>query len=81
MNVMRRIEHRTFIISEKGYMGLGQLGPPRGGHLCIIYGYLVPVLLRKEGDEYVFVGYAYTHGLMDEQALELLSSGRVKRRL
>lgn len=62
-----RCMYRSFIVTEKGYLGLGSRNTvPFQDHICVLRGGRVPFILRKRRDDYwVFIGEAYVHGIMD----------------
>jgi hypothetical protein len=37
---------------------------------CILFGSQMSMLLREEGDWWLFVGQAYVHGIMDGEAID-----------
>jgi hypothetical protein len=37
---------------------------------CILFGSQMPMILREEGDQWLFVGQAYVHGIMDGEAID-----------
>lgn len=79
-NTFHRICQRSLIVSEKGYIGLGPAQVQSGDCLCILYGCSVPVILRPEGDHYLFVGEAYVHGAMHGEIMHLLGIGKAAER-
>jgi len=71
---------RSFVITEKGYTGLGPWISRAGDICCFIPGSKVPFILRRCHDPKVqggitcfrLVGEAYIHGLMRGEVLELI---------
>ena len=61
---------RTLVLTKKGYLGLGPTNAQKGDLVCILYGCSVPVIIRKYGQDYRFVGESYIHGLMDGAAVD-----------
>ena len=58
--------YRSFIVTERGYLGLGRSSTQPGDVVCVLRGGNVPFILRKKGDGYYeLVGEAYMHGIMD----------------
>lgn len=58
--------HRSFVVTERGYLGLGRNSMQPGDVVCVLRGGNVPFILRKKGDRYYeLVGEAYVHGIMD----------------
>lgn len=61
-----RCLYRSFIVTERGYLGLGRNSTQRGDTVCVLRGGNVPFILRKKDDGYYeLVGEAYVHGIMD----------------
>ena len=61
---------RTLVLTKKGYLGLGPTNAQKGDLVCILYGCSVPVIIRKYGQDYRFVGESYIHGLMYGAAVD-----------
>ncbi|KAH0547670.1 hypothetical protein FGG08_000159 [Glutinoglossum americanum] len=63
---MRR---RCFFVTRRGYFGMGAHGIETTDMICILYGASLPVVLRKKecSEEYMLVGDAYVHGIMNDQ--------------
>jgi len=79
LNTVRaNVLHRKLIISDGGYTGLGPNVARKSDMICVLYECSVPVIIRKVGDHYLFIGECYVQGLMDGQALELLKQGKVR---
>ena len=58
--------YRSFIVTERGYLGLGRNSTQPDDVVCVLRGGNVPFILRKKGDGYYeLVGEAYVHGIMD----------------
>jgi len=63
---VRRLMRRSFIVTERGYYGLGSCYPRPLDLVCVLRGGDVPFVLRPRLDEYYeWVGEAYLHGIMD----------------
>jgi hypothetical protein len=59
-------------ISEQGYVGLVPEHARPGDSICVIFGAIVPFVLRKvPGGGLKLVGEAYVHGIMDGEAMEM----------
>ena len=57
---------RSFVTTEKGYLGLAPSRARKGDVLCVLRGGDVPFVLReKENGYWELVGEAYVHGIMD----------------
>ena len=63
------IDGRTFFTTEMGYMGLGPAQLTIGDHICVFYGGNIPVVLRQDEEEFVLLGQAYVHGIMDGEVM------------
>jgi hypothetical protein len=66
---------RRGFISKRGLCGLVPEDAGNGDCLCILFGCDVPVVLRKTGDSYAFVGECYIQGLMNGEAMKELEAG------
>jgi hypothetical protein len=71
---------RSFIVTEKGYVGLGPWIARPGDVFCFIPGSKVPFVLRRSHDPegFRFVGEAYLHGLMRGEIFNLISGEGLK---
>ncbi|KPM44798.1 hypothetical protein AK830_g1717 [Neonectria ditissima] len=65
---------RRFYMTDTGYMGLGNHNMKEGDVIAVLFGLMVPCVLRPRGhsteDGYEFIGEAYFHGMMDGEARE-----------
>lgn len=59
---------RLFTTTAK-YMGRGLKAIKEGDLVTLIKGLEIPVILRKEGDNYKIKGPCYVHGIMDGEKL------------
>jgi hypothetical protein len=64
-------------MTAKKYMGLFPRTTMVEDCVCVLYGCSMPVILRRQGDHYIFVGVAYVHGLMDGEVIQLHSQGQI----
>jgi hypothetical protein len=64
---------QTAFETVEGFFGLGprMMGP--GDEVCVLSGSNVPVILRRQGDQYRFVGTCYTVGLMHGEVGDYLT--------
>jgi hypothetical protein len=46
--------------------------------IFMLFGGSVLYVLKPQGDDYVFIGECYVHGLMDGEALKFLEDGRAQ---
>ena len=61
-----RCVKRSFVTTEKGYLGLAPWGAREGDVICVLRGGDVPFVLReKEHGYWALVGEAYLHGIMN----------------
>lgn len=60
--------HRRLFTTSRGYMGVASATTEPGDVVCILFGSQMPLVLRKEGELWSFVGQAYIHGIMDGEA-------------
>jgi hypothetical protein len=59
-------------ISKGGYIGIAPQFADSGDMICIIFGAIVPYVLRRLPDKgFELVGEAYVHGIMDGEAMEM----------
>lgn len=63
--LMRDQFKRRPFISTRGYFGLTPCHSELGDIICILYGCVVPLVLRRNGVGYQLIGEAYVHGIMD----------------
>ena len=63
------VKRRPFI-STKGYVGLAPFHSDPADVICVLYGCVVPFVLRKNGLRYNLIGEAYVHGIMDGEFVE-----------
>ena len=66
---------RSFLLTALGLMGLGPDTIQEGDMICILLGCQVPVILRPNGEHYIFLGGAYIDGYMHGRAIDDLKDG------
>jgi hypothetical protein len=64
--------NRTFFVTEAGYLGLGNVGVQRGNLIYLTQGLGSPIIVDAGGEQNIFRGTCYIHGLIDT---DLLPSG------
>lgn len=64
--------------TKKGYIGLGPLSTEVGDIVCVLEGHKAPVLLRKRGSHYIFVGDCDVVGIMNGEVLEAVKRGEAE---
>ena len=62
-------KRRPFLI-VKGHVGLGPSVMREHDLVCVLFGCMVPFILRKHGDRYRFDGECYVHGIMKGEAIQ-----------
>ncbi|KAF5009684.1 hypothetical protein FDECE_4130 [Fusarium decemcellulare] len=65
--------------TEKGYLGLGPKGAVPGDVVTMLKGSHVPVILRKDGNNFRHVGTSFILGLMDGELSESMNDGEQAR--
>jgi hypothetical protein len=71
------IRKRSIAITRNGYIGAVPQNTQPGDFLCVLFGCSVPVVLRRRGQEYLFIGESYLHGFMDAEALVMQIKGEL----
>ena len=64
--------------TERGYVGFGPLATEVGDLICILEGHKPPVLLRRRGSHYTFVGDCDVVGIMNGEVLEAVKRGEAE---
>ncbi|PYH35828.1 HET domain-containing protein [Aspergillus neoniger CBS 115656] len=75
--IERATSYRRLMISSKGYIGLVPQKTQEGDFVCVLFGCSVPVILRKQGSHYIFIGESYVHGIMDGEAIQMMNEGHL----
>jgi hypothetical protein len=81
LDIQQSCQARSFVITEKGYVGLGPWIAKPGDVCCLIPGSRVPFVLREfQGRDTCFrlVGEAYLHGLMRGEVFDLIGREDLK---
>jgi hypothetical protein len=68
---------RLLFITEGKKVGISIEGVQKGDLVCLILGTNVPFILRKLKDNYMPIGEAYCHGLMNGEGMEDLEEGKI----
>ena len=70
-------KYRRFCVTKNGFFGLVPRGTNEGDRVTILYGGVVPFIIRPQLRDsktvYTLVGHGYFHGLMHGEALDLPS--------
>ena len=64
--------------TERKYIGLGPLATEAGDIVCVLEGHKAPVLLRRRGSHYTFVGDCDVVGIMNGEVLEAVKRGEAE---
>jgi hypothetical protein len=56
--------HRTFFITQDGYMGIGPRWARAGDSVALISGLKTPFIVRDLGEQFTLIGPAYIEGMM-----------------
>jgi hypothetical protein len=64
LEIFLRLHRRNIFITETGHLGLGPSEVQAGDLVVLFPGALSPILLRKHGRFFLFIGPAVIHGLM-----------------
>ncbi|TVY73385.1 Heterokaryon incompatibility protein 6 OR allele [Lachnellula suecica] len=67
---------RRFFLSDSNLMGMCPNSAEPGDIICILLGCWVPVVLRPEGDHYIYLGEAYVHEYMYGKGMDELEEGK-----
>jgi hypothetical protein len=71
---------RRLLVTEQGHVGMAPLRARKGDVVCLLFGYSVPIVLRKVGDDddgfFKFIGECYLDGFMASQSLMDIESGK-----
>jgi hypothetical protein len=75
-HIFNAMQGRRFMVLKNGTMGLGSPRIRRDDVVCVPFGCQTPVVVRREGDYWVYVGDAYVEGYMYGRAINDLDAGR-----
>lgn len=71
-------QHPRLFLTAEGYLGCGFQHIREGDLVCVLKRLNIPVLLRKQGSDYVHVGVCYVIPWMDGAAAGLVRVGQRK---
>ncbi|KAI1130834.1 heterokaryon incompatibility protein-domain-containing protein [Nemania abortiva] len=74
-------EGRVFARTRTGYYVLGPVALEVGDVVCVLFGGKVPFCLRPIGRQYLLVGECYVHGLMNGEAIDMVTRGKVHEKV
>jgi hypothetical protein len=69
--------YKRFFSTSKGYFGTGPQALRDDDMICVLFGFNLPVVLRRAGSQWKFVGACYVHGLMKGEAIEMFQKGEL----
>ena len=70
--------HKRLMVTASGYIGLAPYAAQKGDLVCVMYGCSLPLILRKTGEHYRFIGEAYLDDFMDGEAIDHCEAGTLK---
>ena len=76
------IEDKAMLVTERGYLGLGQEGSQAGDVICILAGGETPFMLRQSPAHeglFQFLGECCVHGVMDGEAMNNEGSSQLEK--
>ncbi|KAF5966583.1 putative het-6OR heterokaryon incompatibility protein (het-6OR allele) [Fusarium bulbicola] len=76
--LIRASHDSKMFVMETGYVGFGPRCMRPGDIVCVLFGGRTPYVMRPTAvaDEYLFLGPAYVHGLMDGEAIDAWEKGK-----
>jgi hypothetical protein len=72
------VKIRSFVTTKRGYVGTGPNRVKSGDLVCVLLGSLVPLIIRKQGSNFIVVREAYVYGMMHGEMIDELESGRLE---
>lgn len=73
--------NRSYFTTKRGFMGLGPNALLPHDVVCILFGGIVPFILRSRQGHYQLVGDAYVHGMMDGEAVHQWEAGELEKQI
>lgn len=70
-----------FLETEDGYLGIAPRGVLPGDSVVVVKGYRAPLILRRDGENHIFIGSCFVLGLMMGQARKWDEAGKVVPKL
>lgn len=68
---------RSFVTTQKGYMGLASQGAQKDDLICVLLGCDKPLIIRKIENHYILVGDSYIYGMMNGEIIQEVRDGNV----
>jgi len=62
--------HRRIFSTKRGYIGLAPLRAQIGDLVCIVLGYDVPLIIRRQEDRYMVIGDTYIYSMMNGEVIQ-----------
>lgn len=70
---------RAFLVTADGRMGIGPSNAQEGDVITVLAGGGVPYCIRKQGDDWLFVGESCVAGLMNGEAVQASQQGLLEK--
>ncbi|CAM1510676.1 Fc.00g010110.m01.CDS01 [Cosmosporella sp. VM-42] len=68
--ILEALEHKQMIETLDGHVGYAPRGIQPGDEICVLLGYNLPVVLRRDGKKnYHLISQCYLHGFMDGEGI------------
>lgn len=64
---------------ERTFVGLGPSKAQIGDIFCVLFGCSAPVVLSPRGNDFIFLGACYVHGIMEGEAVDPMPQKSVRR--
>ncbi|KAL5323871.1 hypothetical protein ACEPPN_008413 [Leptodophora sp. 'Broadleaf-Isolate-01'] len=78
--VLYSIAGRKLIVTRSGFFGIGVNGIQEGDLVVILFGFDVPMILRRHGEHFTLVGAARVGGIMEGELMEFVDDGTLEER-
>jgi hypothetical protein len=72
---------RRFFVTDNKYMGIAVPDTKDGDVVAVVLGAKVPLVLRRHNSNFLVVGEAYVHGLMEGETIQMIKEGKLKEEL
>jgi hypothetical protein len=77
LNDLQITAQKSVFITERGYIGTGPKVVQESDIICLLLGCPVPLIIRREDDHYLIIGWAYIYGMMNGEMMNELREGRL----
>ncbi|KAG4435709.1 hypothetical protein IFR05_008795 [Cadophora sp. M221] len=78
--VLYSMASRRLIITRSGFFGIGVSGIQEGDLVVILFGFDVPMILRRAGEHFTLIGAARIGGVMEGELMEFVDNGILEER-